>query len=166
LGRSQIGKIRAIFESFYLHAPCATPTQQRDQPIEPKGANHPSRHPIQRVVTVFVSQHVRETILDVVQGVAITVETIVAGGVGRAWESVLRKQTPAPAYALVTRSYGVADRPPRRWVVPTNEDYHTDHLPVQWQSWLRHRRPIAPTLEEIERDNQRIQEIQAKAHKQ
>ncbi|RKP11710.1 hypothetical protein BJ684DRAFT_12570 [Piptocephalis cylindrospora] len=46
-------------------------------------------------------------------------------------------------------------RPVRRWVQPamkTMDLFEETHIPVQWQSWLRHRRPQPPTEEDIQAD--------------
>lgn len=38
--------------------------------------------------------------------------------------------------------------------------YNTESIPIQWQSWMRHTRPDAPTLEELQLDEKRIQDLQ------
>ncbi|KAI9227927.1 MAG: hypothetical protein DHS80DRAFT_31290 [Piptocephalis tieghemiana] len=46
-------------------------------------------------------------------------------------------------------------RPVRRWMQPamtTMDLFEETHIPVQWQSWLRHRRPEPPTDQEIQAD--------------
>ncbi|KCV71770.1 hypothetical protein H696_01188 [Fonticula alba] len=58
---------------------------------------------------------------------------------------------------------------PRRKVVPKGMNprdvylYESGSLPVQWHSWLTHRRAVPPTLEEIARDEQRRLDIQERA---
>ncbi|KAI9598474.1 hypothetical protein BDF19DRAFT_432621 [Syncephalis fuscata] len=55
----------------------------------------------------------------------------------------------------------------RRWVkTPENREelFEEKQVPVQWQSWLRHRRPVPPTPEEIELANLRRMEIVRRAH--
>ncbi|KAI7904969.1 uncharacterized protein BX663DRAFT_501203 [Cokeromyces recurvatus] len=57
---------------------------------------------------------------------------------------------------------------PKRWVQMvdgTENDltvFHQNKLPVQWQSWLRHTRNIAPTLEELVLEERRRAIIQGR----
>jgi len=37
----------------------------------------------------------------------------------------------------------------KRWFEPYNEDKFDQEVPVEWEAWLRYRRHVPPTLEEI-----------------
>ncbi|ORX56440.1 hypothetical protein DM01DRAFT_1366805 [Hesseltinella vesiculosa] len=56
---------------------------------------------------------------------------------------------------------------PKRWVQMKDHDdyavYNQNLLPVQWQAWLRHTRPVAPTTQELIREVQRRNLIQQRA---
>ncbi|KAI8060919.1 hypothetical protein BC940DRAFT_245822 [Gongronella butleri] len=55
----------------------------------------------------------------------------------------------------------------KRWVQMKDHDdyavFHQNLLPVQWQAWLRHTRPVAPTIPELVREAQRRALIQQRA---
>ncbi|OMJ24100.1 Mimitin, mitochondrial [Smittium culicis] len=41
-------------------------------------------------------------------------------------------------------------------------DFNSLNLPVQWQSWMRHTRPIPPSQQEIIDDLERIKQLRIK----
>lgn len=39
-----------------------------------------------------------------------------------------------------------------RYFIPVNNDDHEQELPVEWEAWLRYRRKVPPSKEEIEKN--------------
>lgn len=39
-----------------------------------------------------------------------------------------------------------------RYFIPVNNDNHEQELPVEWEAWLRYRRKVPPSKEEIEKN--------------
>ncbi|KAF7729839.1 hypothetical protein EC973_003573 [Apophysomyces ossiformis] len=57
----------------------------------------------------------------------------------------------------------------KRWVEmreePDYANFRQDQIPVQWQSWLRHTRFEAPTIQDLIADERRKALIQERAHR-
>ncbi|CAK9824791.1 NADH dehydrogenase [ubiquinone] 1 alpha subcomplex assembly factor 2 [Anthophora retusa] len=49
---------------------------------------------------------------------------------------------------------GSAKKLPTRYFEPINKTDFEQELPAEWEAWLRHRRKVPPTKEELERNHQ------------
>lgn len=91
------------------------------------------------------------------------------------WKNFFKSLTPRSYWGkIIGKDYmgtfyyekeNTGGRKPSRWFVPVDNNNFQQDIPPEWEAWLRHRRKLPPTEEEIQLNILKMKEVVKKAKK-